>query len=230
MSLQNDVQEKKLLRWGGLSGLIAGIFFALAFAFVIVFLSSEPESLKGWVTRFPAIEMKRVIENLLYLSALLFAVPLFLTLYQALKDSHLPAALFGSALSVLGISSMAIFATPHVAHSKISQIYETMELSVREQETVALMWQSTWGIFDAGLYIGFFIYPIGFILLGLAMFKAEKFGKGTGITSLVLGILGFASGFLQIADAASPAGAITYFMLIFFCFIFGIKVLKVSRL
>lgn len=228
-NLQNDDQEKKLLRWGGLSGIIGGIFFVLAFAFVVIFLSSEPADLKGWVTRFPHIQMYRTIENLLYLSALLFAIPLFASLFQALKRSNLPAALFGSLFSIIGISSMAFFSTPHVAHHKISNIYQTMDLSSREQETIALLWQSAWGIFDSGLYIGFFIFPIGFILLGAAMYKSEPLGRGFGLTSQILGAVGLVAGFLQIIDPASPSGAISYFMLIFYSFIFGIKVYKVSK-
>lgn len=228
-NIQIDEQEKKLLRWGGLSGLIGGILFAAAFAFVVIFLSSEPADLRGWMTRFPDIQMFRTIENLLYLSALLFAIPLFVSLFQALKRSHLPAALFGSVFAIIGITSMAIFATPHVAHYKISHIYETIELSVREQEAAALLWQAIWGVFDSGLYIGFFIYPIGFILLGLAMYKSEFFGKASGLTSLILGVLGFVGGVLQIVDPASPFGAFSYFMLIFYSFIFGIKVFRASN-
>lgn len=228
-SFQDNEQEKRLLRWGGLSGIMGGVLFICVFAFVIIFIPSEPASLKEFVTRFPEIKLTRTLENLLYLTALLSVIPFFISMYHALKTTNLPSALFGSVISIIGLSSMVIFATPHIAHSKISDLYHTLELSVQEQETIALLWQSTWGMFDTGLYVGFFTVPIGFILLGIAMYKTEHFGLGFGLTSQILGILGLTSAVLQIVNPASPIGAISYFSLIFYSFIFGIKIFRVSN-
>jgi hypothetical protein len=228
-SFQNDEQKKSLLRWGGLSGIIGGVLFICAMAFVIIFIPSEPATLKEWLMRFPEIKMGRTVENLIYLTALLFVIPLFISMYMTLKNTHLPSALFGSVISIIGLTSMVIFATPHIAHSKISDLFHTLELSIQEQESVAILWQSTWGMFDAGLYIGFFTVPIGFILLGIAMYKNEHFGKGFGLTSQIIGILGFIAGVLQIVDPASFVGALSYFSLIFYSFIFGVKTYRVSK-
>ena len=76
----NDVhkmeQEKNVLRWGGLAGILGGILFVLGW--VIVGMGpvgmDDPADLAGWVTRFPDIQAARVVENLEYLAALLLAV------------------------------------------------------------------------------------------------------------------------------------------------------------
>lgn len=91
-------QEVSVLRWGGLAGMLGGILFVLAFVVVMAgpVGMEDPADLAEWVTRFPGIKTARVVENVIYLMALILEAPLFLALYRALRGPSLAPALFGS--------------------------------------------------------------------------------------------------------------------------------------
>ncbi|MEJ2737150.1 MAG: hypothetical protein P8189_26920 [Anaerolineae bacterium] len=94
-------QERSILRWGGLAGMVGGLLFILTWVVVIVgpVGMEDPADLAGWVTRFPDIRAARVVENGLYLVALMLEVTLFLALYRALQRTSLAPALFGRRVS-----------------------------------------------------------------------------------------------------------------------------------
>jgi hypothetical protein len=229
--LQKMDQEKSVLRWGGLSGILGGLLFIVAFVVVIVgpVGIEDPADLAEWATRFPDIKAARVVENVVYLLALILEVPLFLALYRALRRTNLAPALFGSVLGILGLTVMAVGATPHVAHAPLSDLYQASGATPADQATIALMWQATWGIFDAMLYVGFIVVPIGLGLLGVAMFAAPAFGKGFGGVTLVLGLAGLVAAIIQMVDPASAIGAGSYFACLILYFALGWKVYSVSK-
>ena len=53
--LQNIEQEKKVLFWGGLAGVLGSILFIVVFIVVSMFIGENPADLEGWVTRLPDI-------------------------------------------------------------------------------------------------------------------------------------------------------------------------------
>lgn len=224
-------QEQSVLRWGGLAGMIGGILFILTWIVVIAgpVGMEDPADLAGWVTRFPDIRAARVVENLIYLVALLLEVTLFLALYRALRSTSLAPALFGSVLGILGLVVYMVGALPHVAHAQLSDLYHAPGATPGDQAAIALMWQAVWGIFDAMLYVGFFVVPIGLLTLGVAMLGAPAFGKGFGGVSIVLGVVGLVAAVLQMVDPASMIGALSYFACLIFYLVLGWKVYRLSR-
>ena len=230
-NLSQMEQEKTVLRWGGLAGMLGGILFILTWVVVIVgpVGMEDPADLAGWVTRFPDIRAARVVENGIYLAAVVLEVMLFLALYRALRRTSLAPALFGSVLGILGLTVYMVGTLPHVAHTPLSNLYHTPGVTPADQATLALMWQATWGIFDAILYVGFFVVPIGLTLLGVAMLGTPAFGKGYGWMSVVLGVVGLAAAVLQIVDPSSMIGAGSYFVCIIFYLVLGWKVYSLSR-
>ena len=224
-------QEKSVLRWGGLAGMLGGILFILCWVVIIMgpVGMEDPADLAGWVTRFPDIEGARVVENLTYLVALILEVTLFLALYRALRRTSLTAALFGSVLGILGLVVYMVGTTPHVAHAPLSVLYHAPGATHADQATIALMWQATWGIFNAMLYVGFFVVPIGVTVLGVGMLGAPAFGKGFGGVSIGLGVIGLVAAVLQMVDPASMIGAGSYFACLLFYLILGWKVFRLSR-
>jgi hypothetical protein len=224
-------QERGVLRWGGLAGIVGGILFILAFVVVIVgpVGIEDPADLASWITRFPDIKAARIVENVTYLLALILEIPLFLALYRALRKTSLAPALFGSVLGIVGLTVMVVGATPHVAHAPLSDLYHAPGAAPADQATLALIWQATWGIFDAMLYVGFLVVPVGLGLLGVAMFGAPAFGKGFGVVTLVLGAAGLVAAILQMVDPASTIGAGSYFACLILYFVLGWKVYVVSR-
>jgi hypothetical protein len=227
--LQKMEQEKSVLRWGGLAGMLGVILFILVWVVVGVFIPPDPADLAGWVTRFPDIQATRVVENGIYLVALLLEVPLFLALYRALRKTSLAPALFGSVLGIVGLVVMVVSTTPHVAHAPLSDLYHASGATPADQATLALLWQAIWGINDSMLYVGFFVVPIGLILLGVAMLGDPAFGKGFGGVSVVLGALGVVAAVLQLADPSSMIGAGSYFACVIFYLVLGWKVYSLSR-
>jgi hypothetical protein len=230
-NLQKMDQEKNVLRWGGLAGMLGGILFILTF--VLVFAGpvgiDDPADLAGWVTRFPDIKAARIVENGLYLVGLILEVTLFLALYRALRGTNLAPALFGSVLGILGLTVLMVGALPHVAHAPLSDLYHAPGATPGDQATLALLWQAIWGINDAILYVGFFVVPIGLVVLGVAMLGTPAFGKGFGGVSVVLGVVGLVAAVLQLVDPSSMIGAGSYFASLIFYFVMGWKVYSLSK-
>jgi hypothetical protein len=172
-------QERSILRWGGLAGMVGGL--------------------------------------------------LFLALYRALRRTSLAPTLFGSALGILGLVVIMVGALPHVAQAPLSDLYHAPGATPADQATLALLWQAIWGIFDAMLYVGFLVVPIGLILLGVAMLGAPAFGKGFGGVSMGLGGIGLVAAVLQMVDPASMVGALSFLGMILFFLVLGWKVYSLSR-
>jgi len=230
-SIQMMEQEKTVLRWGGLAGMLGGILLILTWVVILAgpVGMEDPADLAGWVTRFPDIRAARVIENGIYLVALILEVMLFLALYRGLRGTSLAPALFGSVLGILGLTVFMVGALPHVAHAQLSNLYHAPGATPGDQATLAILWQATWGIFDAMLYVGFFVVPIGLILLGVAMIGAPAFGKGFGGLSVALGAVGLVAAVLQMVDPSSMIGALSYFACLIFYLVLGWKVYSLSR-
>jgi hypothetical protein len=232
--MMNDLQkmeEKSVLRWGGLAGMLGGILLILTWVVILAgpVGMEDPADLAGWVTRFPDIRIARVVENGIYLVALILEVMLFLALYRALRRTSLAPALFGSVLGILGLAVFMVGSLPHVAHAPLSDLYHAPGATPVDQATLALIWQATWGIFDAMLYVGFFVVPIGLLALGIAMLGTPTFGKVFGWMSVVLGVVGLVAAILQMVDPSSMIGAGSYFACLIFYLVLGWKVYSLSR-
>ena len=221
-------EEKSVLRWGGLAGILGGIIFILVFVIVIVFVGPDPADPEGLVTRFPDIRAARTVENSLYLVVLILWVTHFLALYRALRGASLAPALFGSVLGTLGLVVLAAGALPHVATAPISDLYHAPGATPEDQATLVLLWQATQGIFNALSAVGTLLVPIGLIVLGVAMFGAPAFGKGFGGVSVVLGVIGVAAAFANLFDPPSPIAAVVFLELIVFTLVLGRKVYSLS--
>jgi hypothetical protein len=228
--VQQIEQEKSVLRWGGLAGILGSIIFILVFVIVIVFVGSDLAELEGWVMRFPGIRAARTVENSLYLMTLILWVIHFLALYHALRRKSLAPALFGSILGILGLVVLAAGALPHVVQARISDLYHAPGATPADQATLVLLWQATQGIFDALLIVGLALLPIGLIALGVAMLGIPAFGKGYGGVSVVLGVAGVVAATILLVDPHSPIAVVGVFALIGFHFVLGWKVYRLSRI
>jgi hypothetical protein len=227
--LQKMEQEKSVLRWGGLAGILGAIIFILVFVIVIVFVGPDLVERGGWVMRFPDIRAARTVENSLYLVTLILWVIHFLALYQALREKSLAPALFGSVLGILGLVVLAAGSLPHVATVPISDLYHAPGATPEDQATLILLWQATQGIFDALLIVGLLLLPISLIALGVAMLGVPAFGQGFGGVSVILGVAGVIAAGVLLVDPLSPIAVVGIFALIIFHFILGWRVYSLSR-
>jgi hypothetical protein len=222
-------EEKSVLRWGGLAGILGGIIFILVFVIVIAFVGLEPVEPEGEVMRFPDIRAARTVENSLYLVVLILWVTHFLALYRALRGTSLAPALFGSVLGIVGLGVLAAGALPHVATAPISDLYHAPGATPEDRATLVLLWQATQGIFDALFVVGLLLLPIGLIALGVAMLGVPAFGKGFGGVSVVLGVVGVVAASALLVDPLSPMAFVGVLALIVFHLVLGWKVYSLSR-
>ena len=228
--LQKTGEDKSVLQWGGLAGILGSIIFILIFVFVSAFVGLDPDEPADWVMRFPDIRAARTVENSLFLVVLILWVPHFLALYHALRGTSLAPALFGSVLGILGLVVLTAEALPHVAQAPISDLYHAPGATPEDQRTLVLLWQATQGILDAMFIVGLVLLPIGLIALGVAMLGDPVFGKGFGGMSVVLGVAGVVAASLLLVDPASVLGGMVgVFALIGFHFVLGWKVYRLSR-
>lgn len=221
-------QERSVLRWGGIAGVVGSMLFLVVFVIVGVFVGGEPAGLAEWVERFPDIRMARTAENGGYLLVLILWVPHFLALFVALRRTNLAAALFGSGIGVVGLTVLAAGALPHVATVPLADIYFGAEATAADQAALALMWQATWGMIDALLFAGLTIVAIGVGLVGVAMLKSPAFGRAFGWFSIVIGLLGIGAGVVLLIDPDSMIAVVSVLSLIVFHLVVGGKLIGLS--
>jgi hypothetical protein len=223
--LQKMAQEKSVLQWGGLAGVLSGILFILVFVIVGVFAGMEPVD----VMRYPDVRTALWVGDSLYLVVLILWVIHFLALYRALRETSLTPALFGSVLGILGLVVLAAESLHHPWQTPISDLYHASGATLEAQATLVLLWQATQGIFKALFVTGLLLLPIGVIALGVAMFKAPAFGKGFGGLSVVLGVVGVVAASVLMVDPPSSVAVVTVFALLVFHLVLGWKVYSLSR-
>ena len=228
-NMQIVSQEKSVYKWGGLAGIVGGVLSILSIVVAAGFVPADPPSYAELVARFPAVQMLRVAENLLYMLGLVSGLLLVGALFLVLRKTSFAPAFFGSILAVVGLVSMIISATPHVAHNRVFEMYETFGTTPAAQETLGYIWQAVLGVMDAPLYVGFLVGMLGFVFLTVAMFGSPDFGKGLRWVSVVIATAGLAAAFLQIITPESVIGAISFFAYLIFEFVLGIKVYKLSK-
>ena len=146
-----------------------------------------------------------MVENGLYLGVLLLWLIHGLGLYRALRRTSPTPALVGAALSMLGLVLLAAGAIPHVATAPLSDLYQAPGATPQDQATLVLLWLGIEAVFEALLYTGLVILPLGLIALGTAMFGASGYGPRLGGATLAFGVAGLAAAAAVLAGATDMA-------------------------
>lgn len=204
-SLRATEQPDSILRWGGLAGICGSILMFGVFGFVAAFVGIDitPEQS---LTTFPEIRSARIVENSLYLGVLLLWIVHSLALYRALRRANPTPALVGAALNILGLVLLAAGALPHVATAPLSDLYHAPGATLQDQATLVLLWHGVHAMFNALLYTGLVILPLGLIALGKAMLGAPDYGKRISGTTLALGVAGLAAAAAVLVGVTDMAG------------------------
>lgn len=196
-------EEKSVMRWGGLAGMLGGLAFIFTIGIFFVFLAPAPATIEEEIMRYPSIGVASVVAQVAYLVAVASLVPLILAMYRALRGSNLAPALIGSRLSFVGIVVYATGALPVVAMSRISDLYHASGATSEQQAAAVLLWQGIKGIFNETDTVGFAFFMVGIIVLGVAMLRTPTFGKVLGSLSVVFGLIGVIGISLFAVDSAS---------------------------
>jgi hypothetical protein len=225
---QRHHEDRSILRWGGLAGIVGSVLFIVVFAIVAIFAGAEPAGPAGPITRFPDIRVARTVENGLYLAVLALWVPLALALFHSLRSTRPASALFGCALNIFGLAVLAAGAIPHVVTSRLSDLYHAAGVTPDERATLVLLWQANAAMFDALLLVGLLVMPVGVILFGIAMRQDTAYGKVAGSISVALGVVGLAAAMVMLVDPLSAAAALGVFALIGFHLVAGWKTYRLA--
>jgi hypothetical membrane protein len=230
--MMNDLQktddEKSVLRWGGLAGMLSGILFILTIITLLVLVPEPATEPKEWLMNDPVNRTVMWLGESLALAAYILSVTLYLALYRALRGTSLASALFGTGLVFLGFAAFAAGALPNIALAEISDLYHAPGATPGEQTALIPIWHAIQGVFYETDTVGFIFLTIGLIVLGVGMLRAPAFGKGFGGVSIVVGVVGVVGVYVVGLDSVSFV-PIVIFTSVIFPLLFGWKVYSLSR-
>lgn len=219
-------EDRRVLRWGGLAGVLGALTLLLVFvivgAFVGTFAGPEAE-----VAAYPDVAVARTFENGLYLVALLLWAVHLLALYRALRASSPAPALFGVGLGIMSVVMLAAGALPHVVTAPVSDLYHAPGTTPDERASLVLAWEASQGVIDSLLVVGLVIAPLGLLLLGAAMLRTPTYGRGVGRATIGLGAVGAVAAVVILAVPESPVAAAGIVALIAFHLVVGWRTLRV---
>lgn len=232
--------ERRVLRWAGLAGvigalmnilsLIAGLFAPPLFIPAGEGGSCAPACLvDAALPGFPSVKAAIVAENVFYFAAIILFVLFFIGLYRAVRArSGLAPAMFGTALSLLGLAMEFIGALPAVAFAHLSEVYQSS--GAQDQATLILVSHAVQSIFNATDTTGGFLLAIGFALLGLAMFQGSTgFGRKMGLATILLSLVAIAGISLVSIAMDNPNDPFFVILLLILPLILGAKLYRQSK-
>jgi len=223
------IPEKSVLRWGGLVGILAFIVFIVGMPLYSFLSPLTPEGLMV----FPDDRAVLAISILLSMVTAFLSVAFVLVLYKVLQGASQTLSLIGSMLGVIGYVVTALGdASTIVAFAPLSDLYHVATVTPETQATIVLLWQTSMGLTNTFFFIGGLFMMMGFIVLGVAMFKAPIIGGRLGAVSIVLGLIGIlgvvASLFVSGSIGMQLVGVAVFSNLIFLP-LFGWRVYRLSR-
>jgi len=227
--LQKLEQEKSLMRWGGLAGILAFIIWIVEMP---LYGSVDPFIPEG-LMRFTDVRTALGMSTILMMTIAFLSVALVLALYRTLRGTNLGFALFGSVFGVIGYIVTALGdASTFFAFAPISDLYQAPAVTPEMEATIVLLWQANQGITHTFFFVGSLFMTLSFIIIGVAMLRALAFGKRFGRVSIVLGVIGLvgvvASLFLPGETGVQTMG-ITVFANLIFLPLFGWKLFRLSK-
>src|SRR5438309_8868018 len=186
-----SMEDKSVLRWGGLAGMLGGIVFIFVPVILFGLVPPAPTHPAQLVARFPTVRAAIAAGNFVDFVSDALVLALFLALYRALRGTSPVPALFGSVLSILGLAVIFTETATQVAFDPISNLYHAPGATPADQATLALIWQATQGMFNQLDTSAVLLLSTGFIVLGVAMLRNPGFGKGVGGLTMVFGAVAF---------------------------------------
>ena len=221
-------EDKSVLRWGGIAGILAGVLFILAIITFFALLPLVRDAAED-VMRFPELRAAWTAFGIFSLVGAILTIPLFLALYRALRGTSLAAALFATVLGVLGAFGLAFnFASGFGVFPALSDLFVNAA-SPEERTTVVLLWEATRGIIDQAGFAGAAFLAVGAVSFGVAMLGSPDFGKGFGGVGVVLGLAAVVDLSIVVVMGLTAGGFVAFFAFIIFLFLFGWKVYSLSR-
>lgn len=223
---RND--DRGILRWGGLAGVVGGLLFLLVFVIVGAFVPGEAADPATAVRFFPDVATVRIVENGLYLVVMVLWMASFVAVGVGSRASAAGSRI-GATLGVAGLVVLVVGALPHVAIAPLSALYHADGATTADQATIAVAWQAIQGMLDASLVAGLATVSAGVAVLGVAMAGAAAYGRRVGGFAVVVGAIALGASVVAILDPGSPAPAAGMVALIAFHVVAGWRSVVVTR-
>lgn len=208
--------------------MLSALLLILTAVALFGFVPPAPTSPQALVARYPDVRLATVVGETFSLASVIAFVPFLIALFLALRRTGLAPAGFGAGLGFLGLAILAVEGVPDVAYGRISDLYHAAGATPQDQATLALIWQTTQGLFSQYDTASFIFLALAFIVLGGAMLRNPAFGKGFGGLSIVLGLAGLVGVYL-LGITSSVFAPLGLGVLIILPFVLGWKVYRLSR-
>jgi hypothetical protein len=222
----ND-QDRSLLRWGGVAGVLGSLMMPAIFAFLAVVGGLETLGPAGEIERFPEMRGARIIENAGYLLTLALWAVNAMALGTVLRTQAPGPALTGAVFLVLGLAVLATGAVPHVVTTPMSDLYHAADTTADLRAALVVHWQAIQGWVDAMVVTGLVLTPFGIAALSLAMLAHPDLRGWPAWAGFALAAAGLVSGVMGL-NTADDILAIGIFALVFFHLLFGWKLLRMA--
>ena len=164
--------DQKVIRWGGISGIIAFIVWIIemrVYAYVDPFVV-------GGLERFPELEEMLVLSTILCMVTAFLSIALIVVLYVVVQKTNPALSLYGALLSILGLVGIAFSdASTFYAFAPLSDLYHSSTASIQSKETIVLLWKSTQGVTYTFTFVGSLLLMIGFVALGFVIETGLRF-------------------------------------------------------
>ena len=190
-------RDSRVLRAGGISGILGGLIAATSFIVLAVFyfsrnltteqimsmsLSQRGPSILGWM--------------LLFVVSILF-IPLFIGLYRSLRLESPAFSISGSVIGIIGMSILALglmflillgLVTLPALYADVTEPERHILLIVAQSIAPPISLGGPPGLIGAINLTGLALLGVALILVGLAMLQSQLFRNAYGWLSIILGL------------------------------------------
>ena len=217
--------EKRVLRLGGIAGLLAGLL-VLVGVVILGLIFPGPEPTDELLARYAELTSILTLANVLLLIGPIVAIGLVLSLYRTLKETSPEFAWAGLLLYVLSVGFFGLrWLMGDLAFGpRIAELY--VGGTDAERSTIVLIFEALVPIGNAVLTAGNLFLALAALSLGAVMVGSRDYGRRSGGVSLLLGLLGLI--FVALVIAGLP-NLLPILVSIAFFFVFGWKAYTLSR-
>ncbi|TMI39327.1 hypothetical protein E6H23_09130 [Candidatus Bathyarchaeota archaeon] len=241
-SSYNMNEEKSILKWAGLAGIV-GVFTSILsltidLTIVPIFVATESGSSCGppcvvdaSLLGFPSVKASVAAANVFYFLSIIFFAILFLGLYRALRvGGSLGPALFGTGVCLMGLVLLGAGALPSVAFAHLSEVYHAAGTTSQDQTTLVLVSHGVQAIFNETDTVGGYLLAAGLAMFGLAMFQNSSFGKRLGGATIVLSAVALVGISLVSVALDNPNDPFFVILVLVLPLVLGLKLYRLSKI
>jgi len=222
--LDHPADRRPVLRGAGFAG-ISGSLLMLA-AFVVVGTLGLPDTSGAEsLRRFSEIQQARVVENLLYLAAVVLWAVQHDLLHRLLSATAPVLSSAARTVGFLGVAALAASALLNVSTAPMSQAYQ--QAGEADRDGLVLAWTGAQAVMDAMLTTGALLLPVTVVLFGVAL--RRSMGPVLGWSAVVVGIAGVAGAAVAAATPPSSFAAVSILGALAFHLVVGVRCIRLSR-